>query len=127
MDRGIRKVGRLFNSLLGVKDGDVISIVGSGGKTSVMLRIAKGFSGKKALITTTTKIFVPDKSDYDFLCIGNESAQKAAASSVPGIYAVGGFIDAQNKIIGFEKKRSKTFHIFLTCAYARRMAPTAKI
>lgn len=41
----------------------VISIIGAGGKTSLMFRLAKELSdsGKTVLATTTTKIFMPDK------------------------------------------------------------------
>jgi probable selenium-dependent hydroxylase accessory protein YqeC len=105
----------LLNSILGVKDGDVISIVGSGGKTSTMFRIAKGLLEKKVLVTTTTKILVPDKSDYDFLCIGDEGVKNAAASSIPGIYVAGEYIDANNKIIGFEKKAESLSRFFDLC------------
>ncbi|OGR22103.1 MAG: hypothetical protein A2277_00995 [Desulfobacterales bacterium RIFOXYA12_FULL_46_15] len=41
----------------------VISIIGGGGKTSLMFRLAKDLAdlGKKVLTTTTTKIFFPEK------------------------------------------------------------------
>ncbi len=41
----------------------MISLMGAGGKTSLMFRLAKDLSnaGKKVLTTTTTKIFFPDK------------------------------------------------------------------
>lgn len=41
----------------------VVSLIGAGGKTTLMFRLAKAFSdsGKKVLTTTTTKIFFPPK------------------------------------------------------------------
>jgi probable selenium-dependent hydroxylase accessory protein YqeC len=53
----------LINSLCSTPKG-VISIIGAGGKTSLMFCLAKELSraGKKVLTTTTTKIFFPDKA-----------------------------------------------------------------
>ncbi|SDO49426.1 probable selenium-dependent hydroxylase accessory protein YqeC [Desulforhopalus singaporensis] len=45
----------------------IVALVGAGGKTSLMLRLAaEGKAlGKKVLVTTTTRIFVPPPSCYD--------------------------------------------------------------
>jgi len=53
----------LINNLCSGSKG-IISIIGAGGKTSLMFRLAKELAetGKKVLTTTTTKIFFPDKS-----------------------------------------------------------------
>jgi len=53
----------LINSLCSTPKG-VISIIGAGGKTSLMFCLAKEISktGGKVLTTTTTKIFFPDKT-----------------------------------------------------------------
>ncbi len=47
--------------VLKLKSQGVISIIGAGGKTSLMFSLAKelAYSGKKVLTTTTTKIFMP--------------------------------------------------------------------
>lgn len=47
---------------LKLSDKGIISIIGAGGKTSLMFSLAKELaeSGKKVLTTTTTKIFMPD-------------------------------------------------------------------
>ena len=55
----------MTNSLidtLQLKTRGVISLIGAGGKTSLMFRLAKEVagSGKNVLTTTTTKIFMPD-------------------------------------------------------------------
>lgn len=48
-------------NLLKLKDNGLISIIGAGGKTSLMFKLAKELadSGKRVLSTTTTKIFMP--------------------------------------------------------------------
>jgi probable selenium-dependent hydroxylase accessory protein YqeC len=45
----------------------VISLVGGGGKTSIMYRLAQELksNGGRVLVTTTTHIYYPDKSFYD--------------------------------------------------------------
>lgn len=43
----------------------VISVIGAGGKTTLCKLIAKLNSDKKVLITTTTKIFVPEEPDLN--------------------------------------------------------------
>jgi len=48
---------------LDLEGGGVVSLVGAGGKTSLMFRLAKEFSdaGESVLSTTTTKIMMPDR------------------------------------------------------------------
>lgn len=51
-----------------IKKGDIITITGAGGKTSLMFSLAKKLSLiGKVLVTTTTKIFVPNVEDYEEL------------------------------------------------------------
>ena len=52
----------LLIDTLQLKTRGVISLIGAGGKTSLMFRLAKEVagSGKTVLTTTTTKIFMPD-------------------------------------------------------------------
>jgi probable selenium-dependent hydroxylase accessory protein YqeC len=59
---------------LGVQAKEVISLVGAGGKTTLMFRLAKElvFSGKRVVTTTTTKIFEPTLEDTNFLFIDPE-------------------------------------------------------
>ncbi|NLD37852.1 MAG: putative selenium-dependent hydroxylase accessory protein YqeC, partial [Desulfatiglans sp.] len=53
-----------ISSAIGIKSGDVISLVGGGGKTTTMYYLAEELvkSGLKVIITTTTHIFPPDDS-----------------------------------------------------------------
>lgn len=51
----------LLREGLQLKDGGIVSLVGAGGKTSLMFRLARELSqsGEAVLTTTTTKIYVP--------------------------------------------------------------------
>ncbi len=50
-----------LETLLGSKESTVISLYGGGGKTAILSRLASemAFGGKRALITTTTKSYLP--------------------------------------------------------------------
>lgn len=56
---------------LGIKAREVISLVGAGGKTTLMFRLAKELvlNGKKVVTTTTTKILEPSSGETNFLLI----------------------------------------------------------
>ena len=65
---------RLIDSLqLQLSGQGIISIIGAGGKTSLMFRLAKELenSGKSVLTTTTTKIFMPLPSQSPFTIVGS--------------------------------------------------------
>ena len=57
----------IFSNALGIKRNDVVAIIGSGGKTSLMFRLAwEGMTlGLKVLVTTSTKIFIPRITSYN--------------------------------------------------------------
>jgi probable selenium-dependent hydroxylase accessory protein YqeC len=52
---------------LNLKDNELISFVGAGGKTTLIFVLAQALKdfGKKVLVTTTTKILLPDENQYD--------------------------------------------------------------
>ena len=55
-----------------IKKGDVITITGSGGKTSLMFTLANELSTLgKVLVTTTTKIYVPQNSLFEELLLSD--------------------------------------------------------
>ena len=64
----------LFLSHIPIKNGDVVSIVGSGGKTSLMYHLAHELTknGNRVVTTTTTKIFPPHPSDSPKLVISDD-------------------------------------------------------
>lgn len=98
-----------FNKLLNLNNGDLISIVGAGGKTSLMFTIAEELrKDYKLLITTTTKIFVPERTQYDFMAIGHENYQEIKCSYKKGIYVYGESINVEGKLIGISTETLNT-------------------
>jgi len=66
--------GKNYGSLkesLGLKAKELISLVGAGGKTTLMFRLAKDLvaGGKKVVTTTTTKILEPSVRETAFLFV----------------------------------------------------------
>lgn len=95
----------LISNILNLKKGSVISIVGAGGKTSLMFNLSEELRPyNKVLSTTTTKIYTPDKKSYDFMCIGKERCYIYDHFKQNGVYVYGKFINNDNKLIGFSKK-----------------------
>lgn len=60
------------------KDGEVVALTGAGGKTTIMFALARELMvrGNKVIITTTTKIMAPSKSESPALVIA-DSLEKA--------------------------------------------------
>ncbi|WP_313341648.1 selenium cofactor biosynthesis protein YqeC [Sedimentibacter sp.] len=59
-----------LSSIFNIKKGDIVSIVGSGGKTTLMFRLANELKDKyKVLVTTSTKIYIPE--GYETCYINN--------------------------------------------------------
>ncbi|NWF91278.1 MAG: putative selenium-dependent hydroxylase accessory protein YqeC [Syntrophaceae bacterium] len=65
------RVTTVLRSALGLKNREVISLAGAGGKTTLMFRLARELflEGKKVITTTTTKIFEPASGETAFLFI----------------------------------------------------------
>jgi probable selenium-dependent hydroxylase accessory protein YqeC len=65
-------------------EGGVVSIVGAGGKTSLMFRIAKELSqaGESVLTTTTTKILIPRKDQSPKVIVSDSLAEILNKSGV---------------------------------------------
>ncbi len=69
---------------LGLKARELISLVGAGGKTTLMFRLAGDLSsqGKKVVTTTTTKILEPSPEESPFLVVhGDEATLKQSVIS----------------------------------------------
>jgi probable selenium-dependent hydroxylase accessory protein YqeC len=60
---------------LGISPGDTVSIVGAGGKTSLMYRLGRELSeaGNRTLLTTTTRVLYPRADDAPTVLLGAES------------------------------------------------------
>ena len=66
-----RKGSGCLKESLGLKAKELISLVGAGGKTTLMFRLAKDLvaEGKKVVTTTTTKILEPSSGETAFLFV----------------------------------------------------------
>lgn len=89
---------------LGLREGEMVSLIGAGGKTTTLLQLAKELrdAGKKVLVTTTTKIFKPSKPHVDRLFIVEDVdalLREAAKLDPPLIIGAGSKLD-EDKLIG---------------------------
>lgn len=57
---------------LDLKEGDIVSFVGGGGKTTTIFKLAKELKAlnKRVLLTTTTAIYEPEEESYDYYFLG---------------------------------------------------------
>lgn len=95
--------------LLNLYSGDLVSIIGAGGKTSLMFTLADELrKNYKVLVTTTTKIYVPEKEQYDFIAIGEENFKEIICRSNKGIYVYGDSINDEGKLLGISTKMLDT-------------------
>ncbi len=96
----IKNINEIFN----IKKGDVISVVGSGGKTTLMFKLAEVLKEEyKVLITTSAKIYKPSIGEYDFLYINMKEyyASKICCNEKNSITVLSNGIDLdKNKLIG---------------------------
>jgi len=88
-----------------IKDKDIITIIGAGGKTSLMYSASSLLRNKyKVLVTTTTHIYIPDKNIYDEIIMINDFTNKYYQSILEnnknGVYVVGNYIVNNCKIKG---------------------------
>lgn len=96
---------RLMNKL-NIKKKDLVSIVGAGGKTSVMLEIAKECKNKnlKVLLTTTTKIYYPQEDFIDNIILLDRDNMDLKNIKEGSITVIGKFLSKENKLIGLDEK-----------------------
>lgn len=93
---------------INIRKKDIISIVGAGGKTSTMYRIAWELKKKKkrVLITTTTAIYCPPPYVYDYFFISNNIQELITKSNDvldSSITVIGSYIINNNKLKGINK------------------------
>ncbi|MBP1925771.1 putative selenium-dependent hydroxylase accessory protein YqeC [Sedimentibacter acidaminivorans] len=96
-----KKISEIFN----IKKGDIISIVGSGGKTTLMFELAKELKTQyKVLVTTSTKIYEPSCNNFDYLYTNIEQYTKSKYSHKQeenSVTVISKDIDlSKNKLIG---------------------------
>jgi probable selenium-dependent hydroxylase accessory protein YqeC len=85
--------------------GDMIALIGAGGKTTTLFRLAKELrdEGGKVLVSTTTKIAKPGKPHVDRLFLVEDVdafPAETAKIKAPVIIAAGYGVDEESKIIG---------------------------
>jgi probable selenium-dependent hydroxylase accessory protein YqeC len=90
---------------LGLKEREMVSLIGAGGKTTLLFRLAKELrdGGAKVLATTTTKIFKPTKPHVDRLFLVEDPNVLLSTTSqiqAPAIIAVGHNVDDDGKLLG---------------------------
>lgn len=89
-----------------LQDSGVVSIVGAGGKTTLMFRLARELSkaGHRVLTTTTTKVMKPSSDQASLAIIEADPAEvlKKAASVVEShVFAASGPYGTLGKLSGF--------------------------
>ena len=94
-----------IHAALGVEPREVVSLIGAGGKTTTLYRLARELrdDGKKILVTTTTKIFKPSKPHVDRLFLVEDVGAFIEQNSVirpPVIVGAGYRVDEDGKLIG---------------------------
>ena len=91
---------------LGVSAGDLVSIVGAGGKTSLMYGLGHELvaAGKPGLLTTTTRIRRPDRHQVPRVVLGPET-EATAGRIAEGIRSSGSVLaaleESDSKFKGF--------------------------
>lgn len=83
--------------------GELICFVGAGGKTSSMFTLAQELKavGRKVLVTTTTAIFYPQRSQYDAIIVSEEARLDIAGiKAAEGITVLGRERTKENKLLG---------------------------
>jgi probable selenium-dependent hydroxylase accessory protein YqeC len=109
---------------LGFQRGEMVALIGAGGKTTTLFRLAKELRDRelKVLVTTTTKIYKPTKPHVDRLfLVADVKAFLAETARIPAPVVIGGgyAVDDDGKLVGlpsswFETlQRSKQFDAIL--------------
>lgn len=92
----------MLKDLVGLRKGDVVSIVGAGGKTTLMYSLAEELRGEgRVIVTTTTKIFMPERGQYDHIIIGQDGYKQFDKGN--GVYVHGKAVSNGNKVIGLDE------------------------
>ncbi|MGL5122666.1 MAG: selenium cofactor biosynthesis protein YqeC [Fusobacteriaceae bacterium] len=97
-------ISQCFN----IKKGDIITVTGGGGKTSLIFHLARELSKcSKVLITTTTKMYEPQEFQYEELILVRGKTLKGSNKN---IFILGDRIDIKTgKLIGICDKIIKEY------------------
>ena len=107
----------MLKEFIDIKDGDVVSIVGSGGKTSFLYMLSKELRYMKVLVSTTTKMFTPSYDAFDFLEFNLDLASELIKQDVIGTYFIGELCNQGKKVkslpLNFLNKISQEFNVVI--------------
>ncbi len=95
----------LLRDALAIGRGEMVSLIGAGGKTTTMFRLAKELRGQgwKVLVTTTTKIFRPAKPHIDRLFLVEDVQSLidvCAGMTGPVVIGAGCGVNQDGKLLG---------------------------
>lgn len=112
-----------------IKKGDIVSIVGSGGKTTLLSHLAKELKNEnKVLMSTSSKMFMPSSDTYDYLYNNLQSYLNSNLHINNGIMVISKSYNSDtNKLIGIDDSDLdvlfKDFEIILLEADGSRNLP----
>ena len=89
-------VSALVEKTLQAERGNVVTIIGSGGKTTLIWQIAADFAKKKVLVSPTTKMLVPKEKLYTWYY--DCKSDKPSLESKPGITLAGCYNESKGKL-----------------------------
>lgn len=94
-----------LSEILKLKKKSLVSIAGSGGKTTLMYLLANELKlDNRVLLSTTTKIYAPKGNESDFLAIGSDEYNYIKNLKYNGIYVYGASKNDEGKLIGINKE-----------------------
>lgn len=112
MDLQRVKKRKNLTSIFNINKGDIISITGAGGKTSMMFRLASNLKKMgSVLITTSTKIAIPNDG-FDFLFTSYDDYKKALMDGKISnlknkVLCLGEKLEGKEKLASLEYERIK--------------------
>lgn len=94
----MKSLTEIFN----IKKGDVVSIVGSGGKTSLLYKLSEELRNEyRVMVSTSARILMPTSGCYDFLHEDIESYFRSKPNNLNGVTVVAKKINRDsNKLMG---------------------------
>jgi probable selenium-dependent hydroxylase accessory protein YqeC len=119
---------KTLTELFDIKKGDVVSITGTGGKTSLLFKLGNELrKNNRVLITTSTKIYMPAKRDYDFMYTMEEYMNDKNKNHDGATVICSKYIKEENKLIGIKDEDLENvmedFDVVLIEADGSKMLP----